>query len=449
MQSNGGSQSLVNSASRGVRFTGNRGSPGGRGRGNGGRGHGTGGRSRGANAGQRPRFTGRCQVCGKDGHSAVTCWHRFDADYVADEKTANTASHMYGVDSNWYTNTGATDHITSELDRLVVHDKYNGGDQIRTASGAGMNIDHIGKALVRTPNCDLKLNNILHVPHAKKNLVSVHRLASDNHAFLEFHPNFFLIKDQVTKKTILEGKCRGGLYPLPESRREAHSAVKPSTARWHSRLGHPAFPIVSRVVSKNNLPCAREDRPDMVCDACQQAKSHQLPYPKSSSISQFPLDLIFSDVWGPAPDSFGRNKYYVSFIDDHSKFFWIYLLRFKSEVFQKFHEFQQLVERRFNRKIVAIQTDWGGEYEKLNSFFRQVGISHMVSCPHAHQQNGAAERKHRHIVEVGLSLLAHASMPLKFWDQAFLTATHLINRTPTKLLHYSTPLEVLFHDKPD
>jgi hypothetical protein len=79
MQSNGGSQSSVNSASRGARFTGNHGSSGGRGRGNGGRGRGTGGRGRGANAGQRSRFTGCCQVCGKDGHSAITCWHRFDA----------------------------------------------------------------------------------------------------------------------------------------------------------------------------------------------------------------------------------------------------------------------------------------------------------------------------------------------------------------------------------
>jgi hypothetical protein len=56
----------------------------------------------------------------------------------------------------------------------------------------------------------------------------------------------------------------------------------------------------------------------------------------------------------------------------------------------------------------------GGEYEKLNSFFKQVGIMHRVSCPHAHQQNGSAERKHRHIVEVGLALLATTSMPLKF-----------------------------------
>lgn len=201
-------------------------------------------------------------------------------------------------------------------------------------------------------------------------------------------------------------------------------------------------------MSNNKLPCLAESTSHEVCDACQMAKSHQLPYSTSSSVSKFPLELVYSDVWGPAPDSVGGKKYYVSFIDDFSKFTWIYLLKFKSDVFQIFREFQNLVERLFNRKIVALQSDWGGEYEKLHSFFSQIGITHRVSCPHAHQQNGAAERKHRHIVEVGLSLLAHASMPLKFWDEAFLAATYLINRTPSKVIEYSTPLERLFHQKP-
>jgi histone deacetylase 1/2 len=356
---------------------------------------------------------------------------------------------QYGIDTNWYTDTGATDHITSNLEKLSIHDKYNGGDKIRTASGTGMNINHVGHATIKTPSRNLHLRNILHVPQAKKNLVSVHRLAADNNAFLEFHPNFFLVKDQETKKTLLEGRCKGGLYPLPESNKEALSAIRPSLSRWHSRLGHPSFPIVHKIISENKLACAREANVGSVCDACQQAKSHQLPYPKSSSISKFPLDLIFFDVWGPAPGSVGRNKYYVSFIDDHSKFVWIYLLRYKSEVFAKFTEFQQLVERHFNRKFVSIQTDWGGEYERLNSFFKNIGISHLVSCPHAHQQNGAAERKHRHIVEVGLSLLAHASMPLKFWDEAFIAATYLINLTPSKIIQYSTPLATLFNEQPD
>jgi hypothetical protein len=98
-----------------------------------------------------------------------------------------------------------------------------------------------------------------------------------------------------------------------------------------------------------------------------------------------PLELVFSDVWGPTCESVGRNKYYVSFIDDFSKFTWIYLLKHKSDVFQKFKEFQTLVEWLFDKKILAIQTDWGGEYQKLNSYLKELGISHHVSCPHAHQ----------------------------------------------------------------
>jgi hypothetical protein len=96
-----------------------------------------------------------------------------------------------------------------------------------------------------------------------------------------------------------------------------------------------------------------------------------------------------------------------------------------------------------------MQTDWGGEYEKLSDFFQKVGITHHVSCPHAHQQNGSAERKHRHIIEVGLSLLAIASMPLKFWDDAFLTATFLINLLPTKVLNFDTPTQKLLQVTPN
>jgi hypothetical protein len=103
----------------------------------------------------------------------------------------------------------------------------------------------------------------------------------------------------------------------------------------------------------------------------------------------------------------------------------------------------------FNRKIIAVRSDWGGEYEKLNSFFSKIGIIHQVSCPHAHQQNGSAERKHRHIVEVGLSLLASAYMPLKLWDETFLAATYLINRTLSKVIHFQTPLERLYQIKPN
>jgi hypothetical protein len=203
------------------------------------------------------------------------------------------------------------------------------------------------------------------------------------------------------------------------------------------------------VLKNNNLPVDGKYSSESVCDACLQGNMHQLPYPKSSSMSKFPLELVFSDVWGPTPEYVGRFKYYVSFIDDSSKFTSIYLIKHKSEVFQCFHDFQNLVERMFDRKILAMQMDWGGEYQKLNSFFQRIDISHHVSSPHAHQQNGSAERKHRHIVEVGLTLLAKESMPLKFWDGAFRATVHHIKHTPSKVLQFDTPLERLFNIKPN
>jgi histone deacetylase 1/2 len=100
-------------------------------------------------------------------------------------------------------------------------------------------------------------------------------------------------------------------------------------------------------------------------------------------------------------------------------------------------------------KIIHVQTDWGGEYEKLHPFFHNLGISHRVSCPHTHQQNGTAERKHRHIVETGLTLLAHASLPLHYWSDAFATACFLINRLPSRTIEMKTPLERLLRETPD
>ena len=88
-------------------------------------------------------------------------------------------------------------------------------------------------------------------------------------------------------------------------------------------------------------------------------KQKVVSYPILSLIV-FPLclsNLFFSDVWGPAPTSVGRYQYYVSFIDDYSKLTWIFLLKHKSDVYDVFLKFQQLVERLFDRKILAVQSD--------------------------------------------------------------------------------------------
>ncbi|EEE57553.1 hypothetical protein OsJ_07890 [Oryza sativa Japonica Group] len=354
----GGIQSSTNSASRG-------GNGGGRGHGqpnqgqNLNRGRGGQGRGRGGFTNNQGGDHPKCQLCDKLGHTVVKCYKRFDASFTGEEKSAAAATSSYGVGTNWYIDTGATDHITSDLDKLTVREKYNGGDQVHTASGSGMKINQIGQSIVRTQHRDLILKNILYVPEANKSLISAHRLAFDNQAFLELFPRYFSIKDQVTRKLLHQGRCERGLYPLKSfPNKQVFAAIKLSPSQWHCRLGHPSSVIVQQVLSHNNLPCVSESNKHSVCDACQKGKSHQLPYSKSLSRSSAPLELIHSDVWGPAPTSVGKNNYYVSFVDDFSKFSWIYLLKHKSDVFQCFHNFQNPVERLFDRKILAMQTDW-------------------------------------------------------------------------------------------
>jgi histone deacetylase 1/2 len=306
-----------------------------------------------------------CQICNKDGHAARDCWSRFEDndDYYGD-KEINAA---YNVDTNWYPDSGATHHITSEFNNLTLRDTYKGYDKVNTANGQGMTISHIVHSIVHHPTQDFRLRNILHIPNASKNLLSVHRFTYDN----EFHPFFFFIKDQATQRVIHRGRCVGGLYPLissleSQSSKHAFVAIKPSKSQWHSRLGHHSSIIVRQIISKNKLPCVRNLDIESVCDPCQHAKSHQLPYPISTSVSTAPVQLVFSDVWGPAPTSVGRHDYYVSFIDDYSKFTWIYFLKKKSDAFVAFVNFQKLVERKCNRKILTVQSDWGGEYVKIS-----------------------------------------------------------------------------------
>ena len=68
-----------------------------------------------------------------------------------------------------------------------------------------------------------------------------------------------------------------------------------------------------------------------------------------------------------------------------------------------------------------VQFDWGGEYCSLHNFLQNCGITHCVSCPHTHQQNGFVECKHCHVVDTSLDLLYHAKVPLQYWDEVFQT----------------------------
>ena len=110
-----------------------------------------------------------------------------------------------------------------------------------------------------------------------------------------------------------------------------------------------------------------------ICTACLNSKSKQLSFSPSLSQVSSPRDLIFTDVWGPSPIcSHNGHKYYISFLDAHSRYTWLYPMTKKNDAFPIFLKFQKYVERFFNAKIKSVQSDWGGEYRTISSFFYKL-----------------------------------------------------------------------------
>jgi hypothetical protein len=107
-----------------------------------------------------------CQVCGRVGHTAKVCWYHYEND-AFDQRNAALASSS-NIDNNWYMDSGATDHITGDLDKLTMHDYYSGNDQIHAANGSGMDITRVGNSIIPTPRGNFILNNVLHVPSTHK-----------------------------------------------------------------------------------------------------------------------------------------------------------------------------------------------------------------------------------------------------------------------------------------
>lgn len=109
--------------------------------------------------------------------------------------------------------------------------------------------------------------------------------------------------------------------------------------------------------------------------------------------------------------------------------------------------FINFVETQFSLKVKILCSDNGPEFT-MKFFYLDKGIIHQTSCVSTPQQNGVAKRKHRHLLNVARALLFQANLPKKFWGNTILTATYLINQTPTPLFKGKTPFEMFFTNSP-
>ncbi|PKU87215.1 Retrovirus-related Pol polyprotein from transposon TNT 1-94 [Dendrobium catenatum] len=406
-------------------------------------------------AARPPANTTTCQICLKKGHSASDCWHRMNAQYVpqVQSKPKALVATSEQSQSNWFLDSGATAHLTNSLDNLHLSSAYTGPETITVGDGRSVNIANSGVGLLPTPTRKLKLSNILHSPELRFNLLSISKLTRDNHISITFNPTGFVVKDLKTQETLLHGPCKNGLYPIQmvsdESSPKALVGTTQDANIWHQRLGHPHDRIMKTIANKtahfsmNNF--------SVFCSSCKASKSHKRVFEKSLNNTNAILDLVHSDVWGPAPVTSNQGfRYYVLFVDDFSRFSWIFPMRTKTEVLTNFIVFRTQIEKYTSKSIKIIRTDGGMEY--VNHDFKQYlqinGIAHQISCPYTPEQNGVSERKHRHIIETTRTLLHTAAVPYTYWPEAVLTSIYLINRMPSSNTNQKSPFEILHQTEP-
>lgn len=110
------------------------------------------------------------------------------------------------------------------------------------------------------------------------------------------------------------------------------------------------------------------------------------------------------DLWGLAPVSSNANLYYLNIIDVCTRYTWIYFLNKKSDVAAIFPQIHKSIENQLGHTVKAIQTDGYGEFKALAYYLVEYGINHRFTCPCTYEQNGIVERKHRHVVKIGIDL---------------------------------------------
>ena len=213
-----------------------------------------------------------------------------------------------------------------DLATLTDSAPYLGNDFLHVGDGKALDISHVGHTTLYSPKRLFTLTNVLRVPHITKPLLSVQKFCRGNHVYFEFHDSVFYVKDLITKEVLLSGRSHDGLYVLSESSATSvpqafwSPCIFATADLWHRRLGHLTPRILNLLVSDNKIICMSR-RSFTQCQAFPLGKSSRLSLRLTGHKTSTPLELIFSDVWGPAP-MFSSDGfcYFVIFVDAHTKY---------------------------------------------------------------------------------------------------------------------------------
>ena len=124
---------------------------------------------------------------------------------------------------------------------------------------------------------------------------------------------------------------------------------------------------------------------------------------------------IYSDVWGPAPHSDNSGfRWFVTFIDDCTRMTWLYLMKHKSESFEKFKEFKAQAENQTGKSVKTLRSDLGGEFlsTEFNHFLKEHGIASQLTPPGTPQLNGVSERRNCTLLDMVWSMMSYTDLPI-------------------------------------
>jgi transposase InsO family protein len=166
-----------------------------------------------------------------------------------------------------------------------------------------------------------------------------------------------------------------------------------------------------------------------------RGKHHRNPLPQRERASHRAtpfLERIHSDLHQLPVLMSSGFCYWLLFIDDYSRYFWIYLLRKKSEMFDAFTQFKTMVKKQFDKSILCLHNNKGGGFIgiKWDAFFAQHGIRREHTVKVLPQQNGVAECLNRTLEELLVATLNSARLPTRFWGEGLNYLRHTIVRSP-------------------
>lgn len=236
-------------------------------------------------------------------------------------------------------------------------------------------------------------------------------------------------------KQIAIAPLTNDLYTINIQKICAISNEKYCIHQWHRIFGHRDINAIKNMIKIENLNTI-QCTCNAFCDVCQEGKMTRKFFSKSKPIhSKAILDLVHTDLCGPMQTQTQSGKRYVlTFIDDYSRYTFIYLLREKNEVKIKIREFIELMKTQTGLKPKIFHSDRGGEYvnKDLKNYLKSEGIKMKFTPGYTPQLNGIAERKNRTLIEIARCLLIDAKLSKNFWGEAVNTANYIQNRLITR-----------------